>query len=120
MLSPTTKSQLLFLFCCIPTRILFVFLASGLLISRDYLPYFALLILPFIIMTSLIYLFQYRKSGWETFGEPIWWDSLRPVHASLYFLFFLLALRKSKYSWLPLLLDVMLGSVAFLIHHYIN
>ena len=36
---------------------------------------------------SEIELGDYRKTGKEVFGSKIWWNDLRPVHASLYILF---------------------------------
>ena len=57
------------------------------------------------------------KTGGEVFGSKIWWNDLRPIHASLYILFALLALKKNKYSWVPLLVDVTFGLLVFINHH---
>ena len=109
------KRIILFLGVCIVTRLAFVFIAKY--VKPDYLPYLGLLaLLPAIGFIS-IYLGDHRKTGREVFGSKIWWNDLRPVHASLYILFSLLALKKNKYSWVPLLVDVIIGLIAFGFHH---
>jgi hypothetical protein len=51
-------------------------------------------------------------------GEKIWWNNLRPIHAILYILFAISAINKKSYSWIFLLIDVILGLTMFLYHHY--
>ena len=112
------KRMLMFLFGCIVVRSLFLLIVKY--INPKYLPILGLLALIPAIGFIIIYLFDLRKRGNETFGQKIWWNSLRPVHASLYILFALLAFKKNKYSWIPLLLDVIFGLIAFIHHHYKN
>jgi hypothetical protein len=112
------KRFLLFIIGCIGTRSLFVYIAKN--ISIDYLPYLGYLaLLPFI---GFIYIFLTgtRQTGAEVFGDKIWWNNLRPVHALLYGLFAYNAINKNVNSWIYLLLDVILGLLAFLSYHYIN
>jgi len=106
---------LLFLFGCVVVRLLFVLIAKC--IDPYYLPYLGIIALLPAIGFIVIYLGDFRKTGPEVFGDKIWWNDLRPIHASLYILFALLALKKHKYSWVPLLLDVMIGLFAFICHH---
>ena len=70
--------------------------------------------------TGFMYIFitGSRKTGAETMGEKIWWNSLRPVHALLYSLFAYHAIQMHSYAWTFLLIDVLLGTVSFLVHHY--
>ena len=103
------KRFLLFLFGCIPTRLAIMYLAK--IISLQYLP-----ILGFIYL----YLSGTRKSGPETFGDKIWWNDLRPIHAIFYFLFAYNAINKVSTAWLFLLYDVIFGLLSFLIFHYKN
>ena len=107
---------ILFLGGCITVRVAFVILAKY--INPDYLPYLGIVALIPAIGFISIYLGDFRKTGREVFGDKIWWNDLRPVHASLYILFALLALKKNKYSWAPLLLDVIIGLIAFINHHH--
>ena len=65
-----------------------------------------------------IYLTNWRKTGGEVFGEKIWWNSLRPIHSFLYFAFAYNAILKKKNSWYFLGVDVVIGFIAFMVHHY--
>lgn len=65
----------------------------------------------------VIYANGWRATGPETFGDPIWWDALRPLHGTLYLASGLLALRGSRLAWAPLGVDVAVGFAAFLAHH---
>lgn len=110
------KRFILFLLGCIGTRSLFV------LVSKEATP-LVLQILGYIALLpaigfTLIYLFNLRQTGQEVFGEKIWWNHLRPLHALLYFLFAYMAINKNTNAWIVLLIDVMVGLFSFLIHHF--
>ena len=112
------KRFLLFLICCIGLRSLFVVIAKN--IDIKYLPYLGYLaLLPTL---GFIYIFatDSRKTGAEVFGEKIWWNNLRPVHALLYGLFAYNAINKNHNAWIYLLIDVLIGLSSFLIFHYFN
>lgn len=110
-----TKRFLLFLIGCIGIRLLLVYLAKTQLWMLRYLGYFgAILSLGFII----IYLFGLRKTGAEVMGEKIWWNDLRPIHAILWGLFAFFAISGDKHAWIFLLVDVLIGLLSFLFHHY--
>ena len=116
MLSTIQKRFLLFLIGCIGTRIaiaLYAKYASTAVLSA--LGYLALL--P-AIGFMVIYLTGIRKTGGEVFGERIWWNNLRPLHATLYFIFSYMAINKNKDAWLVLMADVAIGLASFLGHHY--
>ena len=87
------------------------------LFRSRYLGYLA--ILP-AIGFLLIFLFGLRKTGQEVFGEKIWWNNLRPVHALLYFLFAYNAINGNKMAYQFLLIDVIIGLTGFLTFHYKN
>ena len=109
---------LLFLFGCIGIRSLFVIIARY--INTKYLKYLGYLALLPAIGFIYIYLTGTRKTGAEVFGEKIWWNNLRPIHSILYFLFAYNAIIGNKQSWRYLLVDVLIGLISFLIHHYTN
>mgnify|MGYP007099660413 CR=1 FL=1 len=109
---------LMFLFGCVGIRSLFVIIARY--INTKYLKYFGYLALVPAIGFIYIYLTGTRKTGAEVFGEKIWWNNLRPVHSILYFLFAYNAIIGNKQSWIYLLVDVLIGLISFLIHHYAN
>jgi hypothetical protein len=106
-----TKRTLLFLFGCILTRFLLVYIVYK---FPQYLTYFGYVALLPSIGFMYIYLTNSRKVGIETFGQPIWWNDLRPIHSFLYFLFAYLAITGSKHAWKVLLIDVLFGLSAFI------
>jgi hypothetical protein len=112
------KRFLLFLVGCIGTRSLFVILARK--ANTEYLKYMGYLALLPAIGFIYIYLTGSRQTGGETFGDKIWWNNLRPLHALLYFLFAYNAIIGNKNAWLYLLFDVIFGLTCFCIFHYKN
>ncbi len=110
------KRFLLFIFGCILVRSLFVYIAKT--VNIQFLPYLGYLALLPVIGWVYILATNTRKIGMETFGEKIWWNKLRYIHAFLYLLFAILAIRKNKNAWVVLLIDVIIGLTAFLVHHY--
>ena len=116
MLNTIQKRFLLFLIGCIGTRTAIALYAKYASISiLSVLGYLALL--PAIGFT-IIYLTGVRKTGAEVFGDKIWWNNLRPLHAFLYFTFAYMAINKNRNSWLVLAMDVAIGLMAFMVHHY--
>jgi hypothetical protein len=111
------KRLLLFLVGCIGTRSLLVYIAKNINIS--YLPFLGYLAILPAIGFMYIYLTNSRQTGAEVFGEKIWWNNLRPVHAILYSLFAYYAINKNTNSWIFLLIDVIFGLISFLLHHYL-
>ena len=112
------KRFLLFIFGCIGMRALFVVIAKN--IDNKFLPYLGYLAL--LMAAGFIYIFVTgtRKTGVEVFGDKIWWNNLRPVHALMYGLFAYNAINKNPNSWIFLLIDVIIGLISFLIFHYKN
>ena len=83
-----------------------------------YLPVLGFLALIPAIGFLVIYMFGLRKTGNEVFGDTIWWNDLRPIHAMFYGLFAYLAISKNSNAWIVLLVDTVFGLGAFLTHHY--
>jgi len=110
------KRYLLFLIGCIGTRSILVYVAKN--ISTNLLKYLGYILLLPAIGFSYIYLSDTRKTGAEVFGNKIWWNNLRPIHALLYFLFSYNAINGNKKAWIYLLIDVILGLISFLIYHF--
>lgn len=111
------KRFLLFILGCIPTRILLTYLAQTL--SQKYLKIFGYLLLLPAFGFTYIYLTKSRKTGGETFGSPIWWNSLRPIHAILYASAAYYAINNmNRNAAISLGIDVTLGLSSFLYYHY--
>lgn len=110
------KRLLLFLVGCIGTRSLLVYIAKNVnLQTLKYMGYLALL--P-TVGFMYIYLTGARQTGPEVFGERIWWNDLRPIHAALYGLFSYTAITGNKNAWIYLLIDVIFGFISFILHHF--
>lgn len=112
------KRFLLFLIGCIGVRTLFVLIAKN--ASSHYLPMLGYLAILPAIGFIYIYLTGSRQIGAEVFGEKIWWNNLRPIHSTLYFLFAYNAINGNRMAYQYLLIDVVFGLVAFLVFHYKN
>lgn len=112
------KIFLMFLIGCIGLRSIFVIIAKY--INIKYLKYLGYLALLPAIGFIYIYLTGSRKTGAEVFGNKIWWNNLRPIHSILYFLFAYNAIIGNRESWIYLFVDVLIGLISFLLHHYIN
>jgi len=117
-MNTTQKRFLLFLFGCIGTRSLLVYLAK--IANKTYLKYMGYLSLLPAIGFFYLFLTGSRKTGAEVFGDKIWWTNLRPVHGLLYLLFSYNAINGNLNAWMYLLVDVIIGLISFLSFHYYN
>ena len=115
-MDPLHKRYLLFLFGCIGTRSLFALTAK--MISLEYLPVLGYISIVSIIGFLYIFATGARKTGFEIGGEKIWWNWLRPFHAFMYSLFAYNAISGNRNAWHYLVADVVIGIVAFLVHHW--
>ena len=109
------KRVLFFLFGCMSVRLGLVYLAKTL--PKKYLQYMGYIALLPAFGFAYIYVTGSRRTGAEVFGDTIWWNNLRPVHSLLYFMFAYLSINASNKSYIPLLIDVVIGLVAFILHH---
>jgi hypothetical protein len=116
-MDPIHKRFLLFLIGCIGTRLLLVYVAKN--ISSEWLKYMGYLLLIPAFGFIYIYLTGSRQTGPEVFGDKIWWNDLRPIHALLYLLFSYNAILGNKDAWIYLMIDVSFGFMAFIVHHFI-
>jgi len=108
-----------FLIGCLGIRLGLVLLARQVTLHAiDYLPILGAIALIPAIGWLTIYFNNSRKTGAEVFGDKIWWNDLRPIHAMLYLTFSYLAFTKNKNAFLVLLADVKLGLIAFLLYHF--
>jgi isoprenylcysteine carboxyl methyltransferase (ICMT) family protein YpbQ len=114
-----TKSEsfLYFILGCIPVRLLLVFLTWN--IAKNHSNYMKLLGL-LLLLPSLGFLYLYftngRQRAFEAGGKT-WWANLRLIHGLLYLSASIYALKGDNKVWVPLLLDVVLGFLAFMCHN---
>jgi hypothetical protein len=112
------KRFLLFLFGCIGTRSLLVYIAKQ--TNKTYLMFMGYLALLPAVGFFYLYFSGTRKTGAEVFGDKIWWNNLRPIHGLLYLLFAYNAIIGNKNAWIYLLVDVLFGLTSFFIFHFYN
>jgi hypothetical protein len=112
----TQKRLALFLVGCMGTRLGLAYLAAT--APPTWLCYMGWLALVPAIGFTVIYAGGLRTTGAEVFGDRIWWNDLRPVHAVLYGLFAYLAITGARgLAWKVLLADALIGLGAFLAFH---
>lgn len=104
-----------FLMKCLSVRILLAIISKY--IPLDYLPYAGYLaLLPFIGFTYIYLSGSRQNKGFA--GGKVWWNNYRPIHGILYLLFALYAIKKKPFAWIILLVDALIGLIAWSIHHY--
>jgi hypothetical protein len=105
------KRLVMFLVGCMGTRSLLVYVAkhaSNVNLAR--LGYAA-----FLVSAGLLYFYfsGTRTTGPEVLGGKIWWNNLRPVHATMYALFGINAINGNRQAWIILLIDLLVGLTGF-------
>jgi hypothetical protein len=110
------KSIILFLIGCIGSRLTFALLAKYIFI--EYLPYLGIISLIPIIGWLYIIFIGKRDTGFEVFGDKIWWKDLRPIHTLLWATFSYMAITGNRKAWIVLLIDTLFGISAFLVYHW--
>ena len=117
MVNPMQKRFLLFLGGCIPSRLLFAYIAkTGSLIVKKILA-----IVAFFIASGFLFIYvsDIRKTGLETGGEPIWWNQLRPLHSIFYYFFALMVFFiNANDAWTVIAFDTLIGFVSFIVYHW--
>tara|TARA_Y100000389_G_C17282145_1_gene423523 strand:+ start:207 stop:572 length:366 start_codon:yes stop_codon:yes gene_type:complete len=109
------KRTLLFLFACIPIRIILAILP--LFIDPSYLPYYGALLLIPTIGFLYLYFNNLRLNAFEAGGNT-WWANMRLLHGLLFLAASIYAFQEKILAWIPLTIDVVFGLVLF-IHNYL-
>lgn len=109
------NSVKLFLLGCIPMRILMAYVTKTSQGKRlKHIGYILLLI-------SLSFLWLYftksRLNAVEAGGKT-WWAPFRLIHGVLYLASSIYAIKMKTIAWIPLAIDVLLGSVLFYNHRF--
>lgn len=114
----TEKGRMLaFLLGCMGTRLGFAYIAAYKLPSAAQGWRTASALAALLLVAGWIYIYSTgaRPTGAEA-GGPIWWNDLRPIHASFYAAFAVLILTRPELAYIPLVLDVLLGFGAWARH----
>jgi hypothetical protein len=102
----------MFIFGCLLLRYFLTFMAQ----NKALLPYMGLAYLIIGISMAVIFVTGARETGREVMGDKIWWNFARPVHATLYIAFALMAFDGNPNAWKVLLVDTTLGAMLFTGH----
>ena len=108
------NKKLLFLFGCIPIRIILSLIP--LYIDISYLPYYGIILLIITIVFLYEYFNNLRLDATEAQGVT-WWKDYRLIHGLLYLCAAIYALLKKRLAWIPLTIDVVLGLVLFMVRY---
>lgn len=66
---------------------------------------------------GLSFIYQFFKGNMiGGFGGKVWWGNLRLVHAFNYLAYAILSYNNIEFAYVPLLLDVIIGLIRFLVH----
>lgn len=120
-MDPLRKRFAMFLLGCVPLRLALVYIVAFDILGDKGLK--AMAVMAGVVAVGFITIFVggLRRTGLETGGAPIWWNWLRPVHATLYGLFAYFAWTGNRMvAWKLLLLDVCIGLISFLVYHGIH
>lgn len=111
------KRKLLFLFGCILSRLYLTYFVKHLGADKvkKYITSFSLMCIG--IGFWYVYLSKSRKTGPEVFGDKIWWNSLRPLHGTLYLLSALYLFIEPSDAWKILFIDTLVGLSSFISFH---
>jgi hypothetical protein len=106
------NTNLLFFIGCIGSRLALTFFIKN---QNNYnLPIYGYIgLIPALGFLYNFFTYNIKKKGF--FGGKIWWNNLRIVHSLLYLSFSIFSINKKKYSWIPLLIDVIIGFISFII-----
>jgi hypothetical protein len=102
---------------CILVRLLLVYVAKT--INPNKLIYLGYVTLMIALGFIYLYITKSRQKAFEIGGKKIWWNSLRPIHGVIYLIFSIAAINGYN-LWYILLLDVMIGIIAYMIHYKIE
>lgn len=100
---------------CIIVRITLIYLAYLSLYSPYLNTFFSIFYLTIGLGSAYQYVTKYRKQG--AFGQKIWWDYLRPIHAILYFYTSYLIYTQNARFVLVLIADTLIGIGGFIHQH---
>lgn len=112
-----TKTRIiLFVCCCIPLRLLLVYLSKR--AGEVDEPYIKIMgAAAVMISIGFMYQFIVNPTNKGAFGGESWWNDFRPLHSLIYLTFAIMAFAKPKYAYLVLLFDIIIGTGLF-INHY--
>ena len=93
---------------CILVRVFIAYLAF---LSYNSNLRYILVAFLFTVSIVLTYLYITKRRKIGAFGQKIWWDFLRPIHAILFFISGVLLSTKVKETYIILLISAFIGII---------
>lgn len=111
------NSIYLFLFACIPLRIIIALIP--LYLEKKWLSYYSFIL--FLIGASFLYLYftNTRQNAFEAGGKT-WWAKYRIIHGLLYLIAAYYAYNQDRNAWIPLIIDVIVGLFLFVQKRFLH
>jgi len=102
----------IFIFGCIPARLALTYIST--IVPANKLAYLGVIL--GLISFGFLWLFftNGRLNAPESSSGKTWWANLRLIHGLLYLAAAIYAFRGSEDVWIPLLIDVLFGLLAYL------
>jgi hypothetical protein len=70
-----------------------------------------------ICIGFLVSYIKYKPGDLGIFDGNVWWNNLRFIHGIIYGVFAYLAYTHNKHAYIALLIDVIVGIIAFLLNY---
>ena len=107
----------LFIFGCLPIRIILALIP--LFIKKKWLYYYSFIL--FIITFSFLFLYftNKRQNAFEAGGHT-WWAKYRIIHGLLYLIAAYYAYYQNRNAYIPLIIDVVFGLILFIQKRFLH
>ena len=113
MMSLVKKRFFLFIFACIPIRLLAAYLVKQ--TPFKYIKYLGFLFALIGGAFLLSYINYNPQKDMGAFGGIIWWNNMRAFHGCMYILYSILSIHYNKNVWEILAIDPIFGLLAYFI-----
>ena len=107
----------LFLFGCIPTRIILALIP--LFINKTWLYYYSFILCIIAFSFLFLYFTNKRQHAFEAGGHT-WWAQYRIIHGLLYLIGAIFAYYQNRNAWIPLTMDVVIGLLLFIQKRFLH
>ena len=107
----------LFIFGCIPTRIILALIP--LFINKVWLYYYSFILFIIALSFLILYFTNKRQHAFEAGGHT-WWAKYRIIHGLLYLLGAIYAYYQNKKAWIPLIIDAIIGLLLFIQKRFLS
>lgn len=108
---------LLVFLVCLPVRAALAVFAKWLGDNHPRGLYILGTIMLVFAIRMLVANLQAKEGDVGLFGGPVWWNTLRLVHAFLFAVFFFMSMAQSRDAWVALAASVTIGAISAIAHY---